>query len=229
MSHILSERKDATPDYKWRIEDYYSQDTQWEETFSTLQSKLPEMTKFSGHLADSARTLLDCLLKTSELSLILDQLYTYANMRLHEDSANAFYQGLASRAETLLIQYSATLSFISPEIISIPEEKLANFRKELSEEFKVYDHYFHSLLRQKEHTLSPAEESLLAKTSELGGAPQNIFTMMNDADIRFPMITDAEGNQTELTKGRYVTFLESQNRRKLLNPCIVCILARKTP
>ncbi|WMI80783.1 oligoendopeptidase F [Anaerotignum sp. MB30-C6] len=213
MNHVLPERKEANPDYKWRIEDYYAEDAQWEKTFGALQKRLPEMGDFSGHLADSARTLLDCLTKNSELSLTLEHLYTYANMRLHEDSANAFYQGMASRAETLLIQYSATVSFISPEIISIPEEKLAGFRKELADEFKIYDHYFHSLLRQKEHTLTPAEEQLLAKTSELGGAPQNIFTMMNDADIHFPMITDEEGNQRELTKGRYITFLESQNRR----------------
>ncbi|NCC15200.1 MAG: oligoendopeptidase F [Clostridia bacterium] len=213
MNHVLPERKDASPAYKWHIEDYYASDSNWEETFAALQKKLPEMTAFSGHLADSAGTLLDCLKKNSEFALTLDQLYTYASMRLHEDSANAFYQGMAARGEMLLIQYSATVSFLSPEIISIPEEKLASFRKELSKEFKIYDHYFHSLLRQKEHTLSPAEEQLLAKTSELGGAPQNIFTMLNDADIRFPMITDADGVETELTKGRYVTFLESPDRR----------------
>lgn len=212
MNHILPERKEANADYKWHIEDYFAEDAKWEETFLSLQNKLSEMTSFAGHLGDSAQTLLNCLVKNSELSLTLDHLYTYANMRLHEDSANAFYQGMASRAETLLIQYSAMVSFVSPEIISIPENKLSKFRNELSEEFKIYDHYFHSLLRQKDHTLSPAEEELLAKTSELGGAPQNIFTMLNDADIRFPMITGADGNKTELTKGRYVTFLESQNR-----------------
>ncbi|KXL51702.1 oligoendopeptidase F, plasmid [Anaerotignum neopropionicum] len=212
MNHVLPERKDASPEYKWHIEDYYTQDSQWEETFGTLEEKLPEMSSFSGHLADSAQTLLDCLTKGSEFSLTLDQLYTYANMRLHEDSTDAFYQGMAARAEMLLIRYSAMVSFISPEIISIPAEKLTAFRKELASEFKIYDHYFHSLLRQKEHTLSPAQEELLAKTSELGGAPQTIFTMLNDADIRFPMITDANGNQTELTKGRYVTFLESPKR-----------------
>ncbi len=213
MNHVLPERKAASPEYKWHIEDYYPQDARWEETLTALQEKLPEMTKFSGHLADSAHTLLDCLTKSSEFSLTLDQLYTYANMRLHEDSADAFYQGMSARAEMLLIQYSAMVSFISPEIIGIPEEKLTAFRKELSGEFQIYDHYFHSLLRQREHTLSPAEEELLAKTSELGGAAQNIFTMLNDADMRFPMITDADGNQTELTKGRYVTFLESPDRR----------------
>lgn len=212
MKQSIAERKNANPAYKWRIEDYYSSDAKWEETFLSLQQRLPEMQSFSGKLATSADTLLACLNKNSALALTLDQLYTYANMRMHEDSTDAFYQAMASRAETLVIQYSATISFISPEIIAIPEEKLASFRVELTNDFKQYDHYFHSLLRQKEHTLSQAEEQLLANTSELGGAAQNIFTMLNDADIQFPTITDEEGNQTELTKGRYVTFLESQKR-----------------
>ena len=212
MKHSLPERKAVKPEYKWHIEDYYKTDAQWEKVFLELQEKLPEMAAFSGHLGDSPQTLLNCLNKNGEFSLILDQLYTYANMRLHEDSTDAFYQGMAARAEMLLIQYSAMVSFLSPEIIELPEDTLAAFRTELSSELKIYDHYFHTLLRQKAHTLSPAEEELLAKASELGGAPQNIFTMLNDADTKFPMVTDDEGNKTELTKGRYVTFLESPNR-----------------
>lgn len=47
----------------------------------------------------------------------------------------------------------------------------------------------------------------------MGGAPQNIFTMLNDADIRFGEITDADGETVPLTKGRYVTFLENSDRR----------------
>lgn len=213
MNHTIPERKESDPRYHWHIEDYYQGDAHWEETFSTLEKSLPEITAFSGKLADSAETLLACLQKNLELSLTLDQLYTYANMRLHEDSGNSFYQAMASRAEMLFIRYSAAVSFLTPEIIAIPEERLNAFRREKAADFAVYDHFFHSLLRQKAHTLSPAEESLLAKTAELGGAPRHIFTMLNDADILFPSILNAKGEETELTKGRYITFLESPDRR----------------
>ncbi|MBM6830414.1 oligoendopeptidase F [Anaerotignum lactatifermentans] len=213
MKENLPLRKDVSPDAKWHIEDYYANDTLWEEAYARFQQNLPVLEKFQGHLADSAQTLWDCFQKDEELSMELDQLYTYANMRLHEDSANAFYQGLASRAETLLIQYSAAVSFLTPELLAMPEEKLAAFRKEKEKEFQKYDHFFHNLLRKKAHILTPAEESLLAKAAELGGAPQNIFTMLNDADITFGNITDADGDQVPLTKGRYVTFLESPDRR----------------
>ncbi len=212
MQHKIPERKDTDPRFRWHIEDYFRTDADWEAAFGALEAALPEMQAFCGHLADSADSLLACLQKNETLSLSLDHIYTYANMRLHEDSANAFYQGMASRAEQLMIRYSAAVSFLTPEILSIPEEKLAAFRQEKATDFAVYAHFFDSLLRQKPHTLSAQEEHLLAKTAELGGAPQHIFTMLNDADIQFPPVKNADGGEMELTKGRYVTFLESPDR-----------------
>lgn len=212
MNHTIPERKDTDPRFHWHIEDYFQTDADWEAAFAVLEKSLPELTAFSGRLADSAEMLLGCLQKNEALSLRLDHIYTYASMRLHEDSGNAFYQGMASRAEMLLIRYSAAVSFLTPEIIAIPAEKLAAFRKEKAADFAIYDHFFHTLLRQKAHTLSPAEESLLAKAAEMGGAPQQIFTMLNDADIRFPSVQTADGEELELTKGRYVTFLENPDR-----------------
>lgn len=212
MNHGIPERKDTDPRFHWHIEDYFQTDADWEAAFAALEKDLPELTAFSGKLADSAEMLLSCLQKNEALSLRLDHIYTYASMRLHEDSGNAFYQGMASRAEMLLIRYSAAVSFLTPEIIAIPAEKLAAFREEKAADFAIYDHFFHTLLRQKAYTLSPAEESLLAKAAEMGGAPQQIFTMLNDADIRFPSVQTADGEELELTKGRYVTFLENPDR-----------------
>ena len=162
MNHSIPERKDTDPRSRWHIEDYFKTDTDWEAAYTALETAIPEMASFSGSLAESAQVLLSCLQKNEELSLKLDHIYTYANMRMHEDSGNAFYQGMASRAEMLLIKYSAAVSFLTPEIIAIPEEKLSSFREEKSADFAIYDHFFHTLLRQKAHTLTPTEENLLA-------------------------------------------------------------------
>lgn len=212
MNHTIPERKDTDPRFHWHITDYYKTDADWEAAYAALEGEIPTLAAFSGKLGDSADTLLACLRQNESVSMRLDQVYTYANMRLHEDSANAFYQGLAARAEQLLIRYSAALSFFTPELLALPAETLAAFRAERAADFAVYDHFFHSLLRQQAHTLTPAEERLLAQTAELGGAPQQIFTMLNDADLRFPAVKDADGTELELTKGRYTTFLESPNR-----------------
>ncbi|GAE90308.1 oligoendopeptidase F [Acetivibrio straminisolvens JCM 21531] len=94
--------------------------------------------------------------------------------------------------------YAAT-SFIVPEIISIPEEKLNSYIEE-NKDLQLYRQFFREILRQKEHVLSEKEEELLALASEMAGSPREIFTMFNNADIKFPSIKDEDGEEVELTK-----------------------------
>lgn len=210
MKKTLPHRKDVAQQNKWNIEDFYTTNQEFEDTFSSFRNQISELDKFKNKLGASSKDLLDCLNLNLELSKTLDQLYTYANMRLHEDSNDSSAQTISMRSKTLLTEYSTATAFITPEILSIPEDTLQSYLKE--DKFQEFAHYFHSLLRQKAHTLSEKEEFLLAQASDISRSPQNIFTMLNDADITFPTIKDDNNEDVELTKGRYVTFLESPNQ-----------------
>ena len=129
-----------------------------------------------------------------------------------EDNAVSLYQGLADRASNLYTKIYAATSFIVPEIIAMEEDVLKKYINSL-DGLKIYQHHFNEILRQKEHVLSDKEEELLALTSEFSGSSREIFTMFNNADIKFPFIKDEDGKETELTKGRYIMFLESRDRR----------------
>lgn len=208
----LPNRSEVMPENKWQIEDIYKNDTLWQTDYNTLVKEIPSLKNYKNTLQLSAKHLFDCLEACDKVSLVLDKLYVYAAMRFHEDSANSFYQGLTNQAESLVVEYSAVTSFIVPEILDIPEDKMAEFQKQSPEKFSLYAHFLENIQRQKKHTLSPTEEALLAQASELTNAPQTIFTMLNDADIKFPMIKNEQGEEMELTKGRYTTFLESKDR-----------------
>ncbi|MDD3270070.1 MAG: oligoendopeptidase F, partial [Syntrophomonadaceae bacterium] len=156
--------------------------------------------------------LLDVLRLSDELGRKMEKLYVYARMRRDEDNANSHYQALFDRIEGLSIQVGSTTSYIVPEIISIPEDKINTFVDE-NKDLQLYRHFFDELMRQKEHILSQQEERLLAMTADLSLASKNIFGMLNNADIKFPIIKDEEGNDVELTKGRYGRFMESSDRR----------------
>lgn len=207
----LPKRTEINTDYAWHLEDIYSNIENWEKDFAISQKSIADFSYFSGKISTSAQILLDCLNQSNTISLRIEQLYVYAFMHFHEDSTNATYQQLSSRAENLIIQYSAATAFIVPEILTIPEQTLTSFRKQLPE-FEVYNHFFENILRQKEHTLSAEQEQFLAQTAEIANAPQNIFTMLNDADMKFASIHDEKGNEVELTKGRYTSFLENNSR-----------------
>ena len=171
----------------------------------------PQLEAYKGKLGDSPTQLLSCLKLKGELSLLLERLFVYARMRRDENNTNPRYQALTDRATSLSVQVSSATSFIVPEILSIPEATLKEFvAKEKG--LEGYNFYLQELLRQKAHVLSAEQEEILAQTGELAGAPGNIFRMLNNADLKFPKIKDDEGDEVELTHGRYIQFMESPNR-----------------
>ena len=212
-------REQVNKDYTWKLEDLYEDDSVWENDYNILNKQLNDLKKFKGTLSRDSQSILSCLKYCDALSVTADKLYVYANMKFHEDSTNTFYQNLSNKAEQLIINYSSAASYIVPEIINISEEKLNGFLEE-SNELKTYSHFLDNIIRQKNHTLSEKEENILAKTSELSNASQNIFSMINEADMKFPNILDEHDEEIELTKGRYITFLESTNREVRKNAFI---------
>ncbi len=168
-----------------------------------------KLSGFKGHLADSAATLLDFFKKQDELSYYLERIVVYANERSHQDTAVSKYQAYVSKAETLTVQASGALAFASPEILQIDDKRLESFYSE-SNELMHYKRAIDAMMRQKEHTLSAAEENILAQCGEMA-ARQNIFSMFNNADIKFPYITDVEGNKIRITHGNFIDFLSSKD------------------
>lgn len=211
-SKALPKREEIEAKYKWKLEDIYAGDAQWEEDFERVKTLSEGMSKFRGRLGEGAEALLDCLKASDELLSSNDKLFVYARMKRDENNANHVYQALADRASVLSTGVYASVSFIVPELLSIPEEKLKGFIDGNSD-LQLYRQFVNEALRQKKHTLSEREEELLALSSEVAQAPRDIFTMFNNADIRFPFIKDENGEEIEVTKGRYIKFLESKDRR----------------
>lgn len=203
-------RTEISKEYKWKIEDLYAANDIWEEDFIKLQKGIEELKCFEGTLSQSAENLLKMQEKCDELNQLAEKVYVYANQRLHEDTSNAYYQGLSGRAQMLLVQMSEAASYIEPEILAIPEEKLEEMMRE--EGLRKYETYFRRLLRRKEHILSKEMEELLAGVDEVAEGPKDTFMMFNNADIKFPVIAGEDGEPVEITHGKYVKLLESQNR-----------------
>lgn len=212
MTEAIKKRSEIPQEYKWKLEDAYSDQESWEQDFKQVQDKLPEIEDYKGKLSESASRLYSALRILEDLQRRSEKLYVYAKMRRDEDNGNATYQSLYERIERLSIQVSSATSFVVPEITAIDAEKI-NELFEQEKELKKYQHFFEELWRQKEHILSPEEEHLLAMSADLSTAAQNIFTMFNNADIKFPIIKDEEGKEVELTKGRYGRYMESGDRR----------------
>ncbi len=208
----LPSRDEIEAKYKWKLEDIYASDADWEEDYKKIRQMTEKMAAYKGRIAGSMDALLECLKLSDEMLALNDKVFVYARMRRDENNALSKYQALTDRAMALSTEVYASVSFIVPEIISIDEELLKKSIEEI-EGLSLYRHYIHEILRQKQHVLSDREEELLALASEIAEAPSDIFTMFNNADIKFGMIKDENGDDVEVTKGRYIKFLESRDRR----------------
>lgn len=203
-------REEIPQQYKWKMEDLYVTNEAWETDFKKLQDGIEELQKYEGTLGNSAENLLKMHETCDELNQIAEKVYVYANQRLHENTGNSYYQGLAGKAQMLLVQMSEASSYIEPELLGIPEETLKEMLK--TEGLKKYETYYGRLLRKKEHILSKEMEELLAGVEEVAEGPKDTFMMFNNADIKFPVITGEDGEPVEITHGKYAKLLESQNR-----------------
>ena len=211
MTKELPKREEVPVELTWELETIFETDELWEKEYEQLQEEIPKIKDFQGKLGESANTLYELFSFQDKISERLGKLYTYAHMRYDQDTTNAFYQAMNQKAESILTIASSNMSFIVPEILQIDESRLKAFLEE-KKELQLYQKTIDEILRQKEHVLSEREEYLLSEASEPLQTPSQTFGMLNNADLKFPFIKDENGEEVELTHGRYVRFLESQDR-----------------
>ena len=208
----LPKRSEVPVDKTWRLEDIFADDEAWTKEFKQLQADIPKIKEFQGKLGESADTLYEMLQLQDHLSERAGKLYTYAHMRYDQDTTNSHYQAMNSRAENLYTQLSSSMSYIVPEILAMDEGKIDRFLEE-NEELKLYKKTLDEITRKRPHILSEKEEVLLAEASEALSTASQTFSMLNNADLTFPVIKDDNGEEVELTHGRYGRFMESRDRR----------------
>ena len=213
MSQVnkLPKRNEVPQESKWRLEDIYPDQKTWERDYQWVKTRMPEAESVKGSLGQSSEQLLKGLEYYAELSQTLEKLYSFAHMKKDEDNGNTEAQALLDRAQSLLVEGTSAVSFMIPELLAIPEETLNTYIESL-DGLQIYDQFLHEVARRKAHVLSAQEEQLLAMAGEVGAAPRNIFTMLNNADLKFPNVHNESGEEIELTKGRYTQLMESQNR-----------------
>jgi len=208
----IPERQDIPEELRWNVEDIYASDHLCEADMSTVRSKIPDMASYAGRLSADAQTLLECLKLRDEIDYLVTRAYTYSRMRKDEDNANADYQSMHDRAASLAVEATSAMAFLRPETLSISDEALERFISE-QPALELYRMFLDNIRRMRDHTLSASEERILAMAGEVGHAVPAIFTMLNNADLKFPSILDADGSTVEVTHGRYIRFMQSRDRR----------------
>lgn len=205
----LPKRSEVPTENRWKLEDLFENQSAWDKTYDELKVMKKKASELEGKL-NTAENIKAVFTLEDKLSLEIERLYVYAHLNHDEDTTNSTYQALVQKAKKLSVEISEALSYITPEILSLPEQELDQLIDH--PDLAPYKFTLQEIKREKAHVLSKTEEALLAQVGNLSQAPQQIFGMINNADIKFPKIQDENGNEVELTHGSYIQFLENPNR-----------------
>lgn len=205
----ILKRSEQKKEDTWAVEDLYPTDDAWREALQALRGREQELAAFQGRLAENGQTLLDYFRKMEELEAVVNRLNVYSMIRGDEDARNSEHQEMKGQLNGYLVQFQQAEAFELPELSSIPDDTLARFYEEVPE-LKRYERYLYLARRRKAHTLSKAEEELLASAGEMADSPSNIFSSFVSADLTFPSVKDLTGEVYPLTNGSYVSIMESQ-------------------
>lgn len=203
---MLYDRNKVDPKYQWKLSDIFANDSEWEECFFATDESLVQMNAYADKLSDDD-VLFECLTKQSKLTSNLTRLYQYAKMHLDENTADSHYQAMSTRVEMLLVKFSTATSYISPELSEFSEDKLKGLIN--NKRFKDFDVFFKEILRSKHIILSKKEEKLLGEVGLFSDTNHEVFSMFDNADVKFKPVVDDKGETVELSHGVYGLLLQN--------------------
>ena len=207
----LPQRKEVPVELTWDLELIFANSGEFDTAVTDLEQQATTFLTYQGQVRQSAQTLLTALEAWLDLDRALEKIYVYASMKNDQDTKNAEYQALFTRVQKLVAEVSAKIAWFEPELLALSEETVATYLQ-AEPKLQQYQHLLEVLLAKKAHILSEKEEALLAGASDILGAPENIFGVLNNADFKFAQVSDEAGNKVQLSQGLYGKLLESVNR-----------------
>ena len=207
----IMKRSEVPEEFTWKLSDIFESDEAWLEALEELKAYPKKYAKLQGKLGESAANLLKFFKLEDEVTLKLEAVYNYASMKGDEDTSNSKYQDFRGKAMNIYMVISGASAFASPEIMAIPDETLEGFYKE-KKALNTYKINIDRIRKAKDHILSPAEEAIMAATGELQAAPENINSLLQDADLKWDDVVDAKGKKHPLTNGSFTLLLENPDQ-----------------
>ncbi len=211
MAKEILKRSQVNPEDTWDLTHMFPNDDEWLKEYEALKTFPEKISAYEGKLGLSAEKLLEFLKLDDEIEVRLSVFYGYANCKADEDTANSFYQDFRGKAMSTYVAISGASAFAVPEIMQIPDDVIESFF-ETEPKLNTYRRSIYKIRRRAAHVLSSECEMLLATAGEMADAPDNIGSVLRDADMKFPSVLDSEGNTHPLTNGSFVPLMENSNR-----------------
>lgn len=207
----VKDRKDIDVKDTWNLESIYANNELWEEDYAALEKDAAEFAKLKGAIEADVSKIPAVLDAYYGLHRRLSKLSVYARMRFDQDTTDSTYQTMSAKIGSLGVKIGAASAFVEPEILSYSKEQLEAAEKE-NERTAYYGRKIEEMLRGQEHTLDAEKEELLAAAGDMAEAPDDIFSVLMNADMKYPDIVIEDGTHLPLTNSTYISYMESPDR-----------------
>lgn len=205
-------RDEVAKEFTWDLEKLVKDEQDFNEKLEKSYQLLDELASFKGHILDSSESLLKFYQKEEEYDRLSMIIYLWAHLNIDTDTTDSYKQTFVEKMEHLLDLQSEKMSFVLPEMMKTPYEKVLEMIEE-NKELESYRHDLEVTYRYQKHTLSEQEETLLGRISGVFGNNKSSFAKLNNADIDLGTIIDEDGNEVKLTNANYTKYMESKDRR----------------
>lgn len=208
----VPERGEIEKRHLWATETIFPNDAAREAEFARLEKKIDTLAAFRGTLDEGAEPLLKFLTVRDQIEPRLGKVIVYASLMFDQDTRVSKYQGMRDRVRGLAVKYGRVTAWVEPELTALEWETLEKWMKG-NTDLAVYRQYSDNLFRQKKYILSEREEELIALGGQVRAVPRTAYGLLANADIQFPTITDADGDQVELDDSAFYLYMRSPDRR----------------
>ena len=188
--------------FKWNLADVYPTLDAWRAEKARMAAEIPAVRSYAGKLGSSATVLADALETASRTDKELSRLYVYASMLSDEDTRVSGPQGMQQEMQQLYAEFAAQASYIEPEVLRVGSATIEKFIA-AEPRLKTYTFYLRDITRRAAHTLSDAEEKILADAQPLAGSASNIYGILANADFAYPTITLSDGQKVKVDQAGY--------------------------
>ena len=198
-------RSEVAPTDTWDLTVLYPTPEDWVADFGRLQEQYAGYAEFKGKIGLAAGNLARCLEFDKELSLRVERLGHYASLRMSEDSSDAANLKRNAELDNLLTKVAEACSFISPEINAIDDATFDTFLADPS--LADWQISLRKIRRLRPHTLSEAEERLMALGASVLYGHHETFSQLTNVDMKFGVLADEKGVERALSQSSYGSFL----------------------
>lgn len=206
----LPVRSEAITELTWDLTPVFPSEAAWEADLTRAAEQVKTLPRFQGKLKLSGKELLEFFQLKDAVAQVVEKLYVYSHLKADEDKSNSHYQAMNDRALALYTQFGEAVSWADPELLSLRPEQIEDFVKTTSG-LELYRHKLDELMLRRDHVRSPEIEELLAQYAQVAQGPSNTFSMLDNADLKLPLIKNEDGVEVQLTHGNYIVFLQSRD------------------